>query len=258
MHAVNSDLVASAATEASTAETYVVRVWLPDRPGALGQVASRVGAVGGDVVGIEILETGAGRAVDDLTVRLPRPGLVDLLVVEIGEVDGVDVEDIHRLDHVRIDGDLDGLEAAAALAEAVGDPFDALTAELADLLRADWVVVATVGSACVRSSIGEAPATSWIVAFVSGIAHLGVGDEGSPDDLAWALCGRSNLLVAVGRTKQPFRRRERHQVVALARIADALASARVPLGLAFGAPTTVADVAELVSAVPVGGIDPAA
>ena len=30
---------------------FVVRVWLPDRPGALGQVASRIGAVRGDVVG---------------------------------------------------------------------------------------------------------------------------------------------------------------------------------------------------------------
>ena len=25
--------------------TYILRVWMPDRPGALGQVASRVGAV---------------------------------------------------------------------------------------------------------------------------------------------------------------------------------------------------------------------
>src|ERR687894_623261 len=30
-------------------ETFVVRVWVPDRPGALGQVASRIGAVRGDV-----------------------------------------------------------------------------------------------------------------------------------------------------------------------------------------------------------------
>ena len=44
-------------------ETFVVRVWVPDRPGALGQVASRIGAVRGDVVGIDILERGAGRAV---------------------------------------------------------------------------------------------------------------------------------------------------------------------------------------------------
>ncbi|MDQ1566033.1 MAG: hypothetical protein QOF96_913, partial [Actinomycetota bacterium] len=74
--------------------SYVVRVWLPDRPGALGQVASRIGAVGGSVVGIEILERGAGRAIDELVVELPDEGLLDLLVTEIGQVDGVDVEDV--------------------------------------------------------------------------------------------------------------------------------------------------------------------
>ena len=31
---------------------YVVRISLPDRPGALGLVASRIGAVGGDIVAI--------------------------------------------------------------------------------------------------------------------------------------------------------------------------------------------------------------
>ena len=29
--------------------TYVARIWVPDRPGALGAVASRIGAVRGDV-----------------------------------------------------------------------------------------------------------------------------------------------------------------------------------------------------------------
>ena len=41
----------------------VVRVWLPDRPGALGAVASRIGGVGGDVHEIEVVDHGAGRAV---------------------------------------------------------------------------------------------------------------------------------------------------------------------------------------------------
>jgi ACT domain-containing protein len=31
---------------------YLVRIALPDRPGALGLVASRIGAVGGDIVAI--------------------------------------------------------------------------------------------------------------------------------------------------------------------------------------------------------------
>ena len=50
----------------------MVRVWLPDRPGALGAVASRIGAVRGDVIGIDILERGGGRAVDELTVDAAR------------------------------------------------------------------------------------------------------------------------------------------------------------------------------------------
>src|SRR5213079_2740515 len=98
-------------------ETFVVRLWLPDRPGALGAVASRIGAVRGDLVGIDILERGAGRVIDELVVDLPGDELVDLLVAEMSEVDGVDVEDVRRAgDGVR-DPRLDALETAAVLVE---------------------------------------------------------------------------------------------------------------------------------------------
>src|SRR5206468_11318017 len=72
----------------------LLRVWLPDRPGALGAVASRIGAVRGDVVGIDILERGAGRAIDELVIELPSDQLLELLIEEISQVDGVDVEDV--------------------------------------------------------------------------------------------------------------------------------------------------------------------
>src|SRR3712207_3240883 len=93
--------------------SYVVRVWLPDRPGALGQVASRIGAVRGDVIGIDILERGAGRAIDELVVVLPGDDLVDVLAKEVNEVDGVDVEDIHPWRHDHPDPSFAVLEAAA-------------------------------------------------------------------------------------------------------------------------------------------------
>jgi ACT domain-containing protein len=51
---------------------YVVRIALPDRPGALGLVASRIGAVGGDIVAINILEREDGRAVDSSSSRSVR------------------------------------------------------------------------------------------------------------------------------------------------------------------------------------------
>lgn len=84
---------------------YVVRVHLLDRPGALGQVASRIGAVGGDIVAIDIVERLAGRAVDEFVVELAGDELVSLLRHEIHEVDGVEVEHVTRVDAAARTGD---------------------------------------------------------------------------------------------------------------------------------------------------------
>lgn len=77
---------------------YVVRIRLPDRPGALGQVASRIGAVGGDIVAIDIIERAKGRAIDEFVLELDGDHLVELLRNEIHEVDGVQVEDVRRVE----------------------------------------------------------------------------------------------------------------------------------------------------------------
>src|SRR3954463_15068588 len=95
--------------------TYILRVWMPDRPGALGQVASRIGAVHGDVVGIDILERGAGRAIDELVVQLPDDSLLPRLLKEIAAVDGVDVEDVRPAAESLRDPHLAALESAAML-----------------------------------------------------------------------------------------------------------------------------------------------
>ena len=73
---------------------YLVRIALPDRPGALGLVASRIGAVGGDIVAIHILERVDGNAVDEFVIELGGEHLVELLRSEIHEVDGAEVVDI--------------------------------------------------------------------------------------------------------------------------------------------------------------------
>jgi ACT domain-containing protein len=78
-------------------ETYVLRIRLPDRPGALGLVASRIGSVGVDIIAIDILQRADGSAVDEFVVELEHHELVDLLQSEIYEVDGVIVEEIRRI-----------------------------------------------------------------------------------------------------------------------------------------------------------------
>ena len=86
----------------------VVRVWLPDRPGALGLVASRIGAIGADIVGVDVLERSEHVAVDEFAVMLDDADLVKLLVREIEEVDGASVEQWERVE--RFPDPLDALE----------------------------------------------------------------------------------------------------------------------------------------------------
>jgi hypothetical protein len=205
--------------------SFVVRVWVPDRPGALGAVASRIGAVRGDLVGIDILERGAGRAIDELIVDLPDEGLVSLLVSEIGEVDGVDVEDIRAAAEAFVDPRLDALESAAFLVERrdVADLLDAMARRSTRDLQADWAAVLDVASETPRVTVGDAPPAPWLQAFVAGSrAAVPSGDDRGPDDVAWAQMASpdGDAVIVLGRRGRPFRARERRQLAALARIVD--------------------------------------
>jgi hypothetical protein len=202
--------------------TYVVRLWVPDRPGALGAVASRIGAVRGDLIGIDILERGAGRAIDELVVQLPDDDLVPLLVNEVAQVDGVDVEDVRPL-RTEVDARLDALETAALLVEQkTATALRAtLTAHACHDFEGDWAVL--VAGEEDPEVVGDAPSAAWVRAFVEGSRNSAVvaaGDTG-PDDVAWAVLDGAGASLVVGRRGRPFRSRERRQLAALARIADA-------------------------------------
>ncbi len=205
-------------------ETFVVRVWVPDRPGALGQVASRIGAVRGDVVGIDILERGAGRAIDELVVQLPDASLVSLLLAEIDQVDGVDVEDVRPAPPELADPRLDALETAALLvgAGSFSELLDCMVAHARRDFGSEWAVVVDLDERTLLASHGAPPPPAWLVAFVSGSessAAVSAGECG-PDDVAWAPLGTSRLALLLGRQGRPFRSRERHQLAALCKIAQ--------------------------------------
>jgi hypothetical protein len=201
--------------------TVVVRVWMPDRPGALGEVASSIGAVHGDVLGIEILEQGAGRAIDELTVTLQDAELIPSLSAEIDAVDGVSVEDIRIVDDDRVDPNLAALAAGAALAESpVAERLDLLCASVARVIEADWVV--TLRGEEPIGRIGEAPDIAWLRAFLTGAGHLEGVDDAAPSDLVWANLIGTGLTIAAGRSERPIHERERVRVSLFARLADAL------------------------------------
>ena len=205
--------------------TYVLRVWLPDRPGALGAVASRVGAVGGDVVGIDILERGAGRAIDELAVELPDAGLVDLLIDEVQQVDGVDVEDLRPSADALHDPRLDALETAAVLvgASTTSEAVSALCAHATRTVGATWAAVVVLENGDVVAAEGSTPDAGWIMAFVEGSQSSARANGDAPPavgDVAWAPMPAAGMALVLGRDGHVFRARERRQAAALSRIVD--------------------------------------
>lgn len=203
----------------------MVRMWLPDRPGALGQVASRIGAVQGEIVGIDILERGAGRAIDELVVELPGGASLDLLVREVQQVDGVDVEEVRPVAATTHDPRLDALESVAALVAVTtrDDLVDAVVDHALRSVGGAWCAVVGLAGGTVVAATGVAPDTAWLAAFVEGSrssAPMVAGDSG-PDDMIWSLLPGADLALVVGRGGSAYRERERRQIAALAQIVDA-------------------------------------
>jgi hypothetical protein len=200
--------------------TVVVRVWLPDRPGALGQVASRIGAVKGDVLDIEVLEVGGGRAIDEIVVALPGVDLVDLMVNEVHAIDGVSVEHVRPVMGEHIDGGLMALTVAAELAESEdGQLHPALMDAVQRLTEAEWVLLARgTETLC---ALGPAPTADWVHSLLAGSRHLG-DPHAAAGDLFWTDLPMSALWVAAGRPDRPIHERERVRLDLFARIADAL------------------------------------
>jgi hypothetical protein len=108
-------------------------------------------------------------------------------------------------------------ELAQGLVDSVRKEF---TADWAGVLRGD-TTVATAGTGAPEASVLAALAAGTVAS-----PAVAAGDAG-PDDLAVAPFPSDDLVLLVGRDGHPFRRRERRQLLALARIADAM-GARLP------------------------------
>jgi hypothetical protein len=206
-----------------------MRIWLPDAPGILGAVAAEIGAVSGNVIGLEVLEREAGVAIDELVVELPDdPGAVDAVCKGIRNVPGAGVEDVRPLIGVGQDREDTVLSAATAILQAA-TPTAALNALLGQLLvlfDLTWMALADLPAERFVEVHGDVPSVQWITAFAEGArsgadpandtTSSGVFIEAIPDvDLA--VCG--------GRSA-PIRRRERDEiamlVVVTSRFVDAL------------------------------------
>jgi hypothetical protein len=146
----------------------LLRLVLPDRPGALGAVATALGEVGADILSVDVIDRSKGHAVDDLVLELPVDKLVDSLVTAAGTVPGVRVESIRPYA-----GTMDPHRELEVLDKLAAQPEDSLQV-LADgatrIFRAGWAIVLdapqdgqanVVAASAAAPELGSLPVPWW-------------------------------------------------------------------------------------------------
>lgn len=204
-------------------QTFVLRIALPDRPGALGAVASRIGSVRGDVVAVEIIERNAGRAVDEFVVEVADGENLPLLLSEILEVDGVVVEEAHPISSGIRDRRLDAYDTAAKIVaeRTPHDVVNALTCRARHELDAKWATVVDVSEPMLVASDGPTPSAPWVAEFIESQRRGEAPRAPEERDIEWVELAAWDLVLVVGRPGWRFGIRERDRMEALARLADA-------------------------------------
>ncbi|EFC83697.1 ACT domain-containing protein [Parafrankia sp. EUN1f] len=231
--------------------SYLLRLLLPDHPGALGAVATALGAAGIDIVSLSVVEHTPAGAVDDMIVLLPPGGLADRVFTAAQSVPGVTVEALRPFlaDGAGIGDDL---ELVDALTERPSEAAAVLTELVSGVFNADWALLLehlAPGDVRVREASVGAP-------------NLGGDDLGVPErvrislpwlplekarriapndgefparweavsmELAAAPVGHDQLVLLVGRPGGPaFRGSEIARLAHLAGIAASLARTNGP------------------------------
>lgn len=181
--------------------SYLLRVVLPDRPGALGAVATALGAIGADILSLDVIERSPGSATDDIVVEVPPDRLADSLVTAASTVEGVRVESI-RPYAGQIDPHRE-LELLESLAEDPDSSLPVLADGVARVFRAGWALVLdapVAGQSQVRASGGAAPevdslAVPWWPA--GPTRTLDADDPWAPPD--WARLGTELAVAPLGK-----------------------------------------------------------
>ncbi len=129
--------------------SYLMRVRVPDSPGALGKIAQALGNVDGNIQGVDIVGydeddslTNEIVVVDDIVVDLPHGTLPDVLITAAQEVEGVFVDSIRPFSgSIDRRGQVQMLASIAARRSRRAEALETLMADLPRSMSAGWAIV---------------------------------------------------------------------------------------------------------------------
>jgi hypothetical protein len=126
-------------TREAFALSFLIRVQLPDIPGALGAVATALGGIGADILSVDVVERNGGTAIDDLVVELPKGRLPDVLITAAESVADVEVDAVRPYAGV-----LDTHRELELVEEVAAQPDEGMrifTEGVPKIVRAGWAMV---------------------------------------------------------------------------------------------------------------------
>jgi hypothetical protein len=176
----------------------LLRVRLPNVPGSLGRLASAIGAAGGDIEAIEIVDKRPdGTDVDDVLLDMAEGAMPDSVVSACNALDGIEVLWISRyLAGGNLFPDLEVVESLTAEPELA---LDRLVETLPVAFRCEWGArIAVTGSGFQIEVATEGAPTSIELQPGTGLLRQAIGD----DLVAIAPVGQGRV-VAIGRRGGP-------------------------------------------------------
>ncbi len=209
--------------------TYLLRLVLPDQPGSLGAVATAIGAAGGDISSVAVVEKASDYAVDDFVVGFERDRLAAISAAA-ESVPQVRIEVFRPItEDVYLPHELDLVDR---LVDAGTQALSVVTHMATQLFRASWalVLVSGDGGVVTRNATPGSPVMVWTslpwfpleqpMAFDCDADWLPEKWRDEDTWLAAAPIGDSNTALLVGRRGGPrFRSTEVDRLGHLAHVA---------------------------------------
>lgn len=141
--------------------SFLLRVELPDVPGSLGHLATAIGAAGGDIEALEIVEKRHdGVAVDDVLLAMQPGCMPDSVVSACNALEGVSVLWISRY---AAGGNLFmDLEVVEHLTTNRDTALDRLVDLLPETFRCEWGARVSPDNGVVRATEGAPAEVAWL------------------------------------------------------------------------------------------------